>query len=474
MKLPISRRAVLRGAGVALALPWLESWPRLARAAAAAPIKRFLPIFLPNGAPELWKPLLAGSGAAWQLSSVLEALTPLKSKLTVISGLENGSVFNADGGGSVEPAHGRQPGAWLTSTDPGAKRIQLNVPEANGISADQVMAAHQAFAGLTPIDSLQVGLSTVLSYCDGQPCSNSRSVSWNTETTPMYKTVDPKLLFDKLTGVWPTSSEPGGSSRRQRRLSAVDAVLQSAAVARARLSASDKLRLDQFLDSVRSVEKKLANGADPLGCPPLPAAPVFPDVAPDSFKQSTASYTKGAHADVMNQLVALAFQCDLTRIISYMLEDERSEFTFNELPRRLFTVNGSTPTTGTCPEWHGGAMHGSQDDFATIVHYMVGKVAGLCQLLANIPEGDSNVLENSVVYLAAATHGSNHSAAQLPALLIGSGGGALKTDQHVDLSKRPMRDLYFTLMNGVYGLGVADFGVNKTGAPIAMISELLA
>ncbi|HEY3664924.1 MAG TPA: DUF1552 domain-containing protein, partial [Polyangiaceae bacterium] len=157
----ISRRTVLRGAGVALALPWLESLAGPASAQSAAAPKRFVAVFLPCGAPELWRPPVAGVGPSWQLSSVLDRLASLKPKVTVISGLETGSVFNADGSNFVNPPDGRTPGAWLTCTDPTATRKSLMVAEANGISVDQVMAAHPLFAGQTALPSLQIGLSSV-------------------------------------------------------------------------------------------------------------------------------------------------------------------------------------------------------------------------------------------------------------------------------------------------------------------------
>ena len=173
---------MLRGAGVALTLPWLESLARPARAQAAAKRpQRFVAVFIPNGAPDIWMPPVAGKGDAWRLSSVLEPLTPLKSRVTVISGLENGSPFNESGSFSVEPSHGRLPGGWLTCVDGAEVKKRLNVPDANGVSVDQVMAAHPKFAGQTALPSLQIGLSTVHSYCDGVSCSYSRSVSWRTE-----------------------------------------------------------------------------------------------------------------------------------------------------------------------------------------------------------------------------------------------------------------------------------------------------
>ncbi|HVY25494.1 MAG TPA: DUF1552 domain-containing protein [Polyangiaceae bacterium] len=124
----VSRRAVLRGAGIAITLPWLESLaPRAARAQATQVLPRFLPIYLPNGAPDLWKPTQTGSGNGWALSSVLELLKPLKDKVCVVSGFENGSVFNLDGNPSVAPEHARPAGAWLTCEDARALRQQLRV-----------------------------------------------------------------------------------------------------------------------------------------------------------------------------------------------------------------------------------------------------------------------------------------------------------------------------------------------------------
>ena len=470
-----SRRAILRGAGVALALPWLESLVRPAKAQSLAAPKRYVAIFVPNGAPEYWKPPMAGSGAGWQLSSVLEPLTALKSKVAVISGLENGSAFNADGSSSVEPSHGRMPGGWLTCVDADVIKKKLNVLDANGVSLDQIMAAHAVFAGKTALPSMQIGLSTVHSYCDGRSCSISRSVSWQTETTPLYKTVDPLLVFNQLTGVWPgpaggTTSLPRGDARK----SVLDAVQETAAVARARLSASDKLRMDEFLDSVRSVEKQVVDQVS-KGCQMPPTKPDFPAVAEDGFRQNTATYSKSVHFDLMNELLALALQCDRTRIASYMLEDERSEFVYDFVPKRLFTPLTSVQTTGFCPEWHGGGQSGSQDDFASIVNWHVGKVAAFCQRLAGMmEENGQSVLDNSVIFMGAAMHGSDHSCRDLPTLVVGGGGGRLKTDQHLALNNRPLRDFHFTMMNGVYDLGLNDFGVNLTGAPISMIGDLLA
>jgi hypothetical protein len=490
----VSRRTILRGAGVALSLPWLESLaPRVLRAQTADIRRRFLPIYLPNGSHDFWLPASAGSGDAWQLSSILDPFgASLKSKLNVLGNLENGSVFNSDGTPGVEPSHGRLSGAWLTCVDAEAIRAKLGLDEANGISVDQILAQSASFKGKTPLPSLQVGLSTPLSACDNEPCSSSQSVSWASpngssaspvaiSTQPMYKIVDPLEVFNQLVGAAPQPDPTGAAAieaqkRVARNKSVLDAVLANAQRTRAKLGASDKLRMDEFLDSVRAVEQRVVGvsaGMGGLGCMPPATPSTSVEQSATAPRQTTPTYDKGAHADAMNDLIVKAFECDATRVISYMLEDERSEFTYDNVPQRAFTAQSSGPKGGTCPEYH-NSQHAGGDVFATITWWNVGKVADLCRKLDAIQEAPGvSVLDNCVVFLGACMHGGDHLADRLPAVLIGGGNLGLKNDQYVALNNRPLRDMYFTLMNDVYALGVSDFGQNLTGAPLARVSELL-
>ncbi len=475
-----SRRNLLRGAGAAITLPWLSSLaPRVAgaQAAAGAPL-RYMPIFLPNGSAEVWTP--QGQGSSWTLSAILDPLKALKSKTIVITNLENGSSFNAGGGASVEPSHGRQPGAWLTCVDPETVAKRLGVKEANGISVDQVMAAHAAFKGKTPVGSLQVGLTTIDQSCDGRQCSNSRSVSWRTETQPTYKQVDPLEVFTTLTGgaTIGNMDDPAVKQRIALKKSVLDGVLENAANTRALLSSADQMRMDEFLEWVRAVELRATGvstgmgGMGALGCQ-VGQKPAVSGITPTSFSKNTATYNKGAHADAMNDLIVMAFRCDLTRIVSYMLEDERSEFTYDHVPRKKFSATTMTPDTGMCGNYH-GSQHGSQDEFATISWWNVSKVAELATKLDAIKEADgASILDNTVIFLGGCMHGSDHSCDRLPTALIGGGGGRLKTDQHVVYAKKPLRDLHFTLMNDVFGLQVADFGAPAAGGPPGKLPEIV-
>ncbi len=481
----LTRRAVLRGAGVALTLPFLESLaPRTVRAQAAARRGRFLPIFLPNGAADYWRPIGEGQGDAWRLSSVLEPFgASIKAKLSILTNLENGSVFNPDASPTIEPSHSRLAGAWLTCVNAEEARASLATGEANGISLDQVLAQGDAFRSEAPIASLQVGLSTPLSSCESEPCSSSRSVSWASTTQPMYKQVDPLEVFQRITGVLEPSdpSDPAAleaDKRIARNRSVLDAVLENAQRTRTRLGASDRRRMDEFLDSVRAVERTVTNvsaGMGGLACNPR-TAPTMARIEQSALapRQTTETYDKGLHADAMNDLIAMAFECDVTRVISYMLEDERSEFTYDHVQRREFTEESSTPTSGTCPEYH-LSQHQGGDVFASITWWNVGKVAELCRKLDALEEAPGvSVLDNTVVFFGACMHGGNHLAEELPVALIGGKNLGLQNDQHRVLEKRPLRDLYFTLMNDVYGLGVSDFGRDLTGRPAAAIGEILA
>lgn len=481
----LSRRTLLRGAGVALSLPWLESLaPRELRAQTAEIRRRFLPIYLPNGAPDFWLPVNTGSGADWKLSSILKPFgAALKPKLSIIANLENGSVFNSDGTSHVDPSHGRLGGAWLTCVDAAAVRAKLGLDEANGISVDQVLAQHASFNGKTPLPSLQVGLSTPLdANCDSQPCSSSRSVSWASPTLPMYKLVDPLEVFNRLVAVAPQPDPTGlaaieAKKRVAREQSVLDAVLENAQRTRAKLGVSDQQRMDEFLDSVRAVERRVVGVSSAMGGAACPlVAPVGKLSVQDAPRQNTMTYDKGDHASAMNDLIAMAFQCDVTRVISYMLEDERSEFTYDNVQQSAFTAEDSTPKGGPCPEYH-IAQHAGGDVFASITAWNVGRVAELCQKLDAIPEAPGvSVLDNCVVFLGACMHGGDHEGDRLPVALIGGGNLGLKNDHHVALDKRPLRDLYFTLMKDIYGLdgpNVTNFGQNLTGAPPARISELL-
>jgi len=299
-------------------------------------------------------------------------------------------------------------------------------------------------------------------------------------------------VFNKLVGVVMTTTpgmmpmpDPAAQKRLAMNKSVLDAVIANTTATRARLGAQDQHRLDDFLDSVRAVEVQATSASMGMGgiaCTPIAAPTISSAAKPinnNNFaRQTTASYNKGTHADVMNDLITMAFQCDATRVITYMLEDERSEFAYDHVTRRTFTQDSSTQTSGTCPEYHNGGQHGDQNDFASITWWNVGVVAKLATKLdAIMEENGKTVLDNTFVMFGGAMHGSDHACNHLPLALIGSGGGTFKTDQHVQFTTRWLRDLHYTVMTSMYGMtgdDVDKFGVERANLPKTAIKEILA
>ena len=202
-------------------------------------------------------------GDAWRLSPILEPFAPLKHKLIALTNLENFSCMGDSAG--IEPSHARCSGAFLTCADSDSLRQALGVEIANGVSFDQMLAG--ALPRETVFASLQLGLSTVESFCDGRHCSLSQSVSWASETEPLYKEVNPQAVFDNLVGSLGADGsidDPAGDAAARRRAldqSVLDAVLENATRTRTRLGMEDRQRLDQFLDAVREVERQVTDVA---------------------------------------------------------------------------------------------------------------------------------------------------------------------------------------------------------------------
>jgi hypothetical protein len=472
----VSRRALLRGAGVCLALPYLETFAPRAHAQAKPP-RRFIAGYFPNGAAAMyWPPKGQGAQAAWSLSPILEPFAKLKGSMNVLSNLENFSSMQDNE--QVEPSHARLCGAYLTCADSDRIRKELKVEAANGVSVDQVIAERMT----TRLRSLEVGLSTLNSYEDGRHASLSRSISWKTPTQPLYKEVNPQAVFDRLVGSGlgtGASVDPAAQQAAERRkalkLSALDFVLASAKSLSGKLGREDKPRLDQYLSSVRELEQRVrgidaAMGGAMVSCNPI-ARPT--QVYAVNVKDG---YNRGTHAAIMNDLIVMALQCDLTRVVSYMLDDARSDFVYDHLTNRKFSAAGSTPGSGTVGGFHGLQHAGdSNDGYATINWWFSEQTASLCQKLADIKEGDGSLLDHTLVLYGGAMTGSNHDASPLPIALIGGNKAGIRTDQHVSFSSpRPLRDLYFTILNEFFELQLPSFGEHLQKVPNKLITELLA
>ncbi|MDB4981034.1 MAG: hypothetical protein JWM82_1786 [Myxococcales bacterium] len=479
-----TRRQVLKGAGVALSVPWLETFaPRTARAQAAAAKKRYISFYQPNGTAQYWMPTGAGAGAGWTLSPLLQPLAALKAKMMVFKNVGNaapysGLAYTLSKGLGTHGADGAT--TWTA--------VGVNGPNNNnnGISVDQV-AANLLAAGSskTYLPSLQVGLSTHDSYGDGLPFQHSRSISWKSPTEPLYKQVNPQAVYDQLVAGRPASSnmmtmvDPTAERRRLLRKSALDYILESSTSLKLRLSTTDKTRLDQFMSTVQTLETRVATaqasmpGVAVMGCPPSPARAA----APISVGMTPGGYNRGEHADVMINLMAMAIQCDITRVISFMIDDCRSEFVYNFLNERSFTPTGSAPNPMNLPvgEYHALQHSGDRNNnitpgFATIGWWNSTKVAQLAALLDATNEGGTTALDNTVLMFASGMHGGDHLNTTLPVAILGGGALGLKQDTFVDSGAEiQLSDVHFSILQKVFGYPGASFGVGKTLVPAIFV-----
>jgi hypothetical protein len=446
----ISRRAVLRGAGVALGLPWLESLvPRAARGQILQPDRTFIAMSFPCGvAPLYWKPAATGPGDAWALSPILQPLAPVKGYVNVLSNVGNYGPF----GGHVEPTTGNLTAALLTATRP---TVSADHGSATcGISVDQVIAKGGVRG--SPLDSLQVGLSTLDSSTNGLPPECSRSISWRSATEPTYKLIDPQAVFDKIvSGGNLPANDPVNAARRAKGKSVLDYVLAHATSVRAKVSASDRQHMDDFMTSVRTLELNTQGMAAPAGCG-LVARP------PESFAVGNvpADYDRDTHANLMIDLVVMALQCGVTRVVSFMLDDARSDFVYGFLPVRHFTTAGSTPATGTCAGLYGLINAGyNNDGLATVNMWFVDKLSRLAQKLLASPSGAGNLLDDATIWFGSEMHGGNQDALDLPILTVGKAGGSLKTNQAIDFAttarkSERLANLHLTFIRSVFEVGL--------------------
>jgi hypothetical protein len=481
-----SRRQVLKGAGVALSLPWLETLaPRTARAQAAAAKKRYMMLYFPNGTAEFWHPTGTGSGDTWKLSPILEPLAPVKKYVTVLQNVGYHAALQ-----KPNPSHSQLGAGISTCTVPDPNPAVCR----NAISVDQVIAnsLKTVPATTTVFPSLQLGLSTMDSYPDGQHPAHSRSISWASATQPLYKVINPQAVFDSMLApaqqaagmTGPT--DPLAERRRLLKKSALDYVIEQSNALKTRLSKSDVTRMDQFLTSVRNIEQRVSATTATMtaGCKVGTRPPQAYSVSTftGSGNGTVANgYNRNTHADVMIDLAIMAFQCDLTRVMTFMLDDARSDFPYLFLKLRNFTDGGSAEATSSVTNgnisdglagFHGLQHAGDRNDgFATIGHWLTQKASSIAQKLMASTEGTGNILDNTTIHFGSGMHGGNHAGVDVPIALIGGHGGALKKDTYLNFATpQLMQNVHLTIMQKAFGMtGTASFA-GSTG----IVPELVA
>jgi hypothetical protein len=491
----LSRRHLLRGAGVALALPWLEAMEP-ARAATTTPVKRFIPIYLPNGASTLWwKTTGSGKGDSWKLSPLLSPFEPFKKKMMMIRQMGNFTwrsdlltmnpgwttfrerndfcgVCRMPAGAFVTPSHSRDPSALLNCIDGDEYRRTHNeniaTSPVNGETVDQLIA--RSIPKETAVPSMQLGLFNGTGGLDERHSAMSRNMSWSKEGTALGKDIEPARVFDKLvaTGAGGSSTTTTEADRRRALdLSVLDALRQSTTKLQMRLGAGDRQRLDRYTTGVRELETKIQSI-------------VRPDAATCKAVTVPASVTDPlVRSRAMNDLMVMALQCDVTRVISYMLDNSRSDLVYSWVQRRDFEKDGAT-VGGTATAYHESQHQtGVSPDFASITRWHIEAVADLLKKMDAVTEpAGGTILDNSLVMFASDMHHGDHAAFDLPLLLFGSGSGVFRQNEMVSLPEtiediRQMRDLYFTILNDYFKLNVTKFGDDKRGIANKRISEIL-
>jgi hypothetical protein len=497
----LSRRFVLRGAGIALALPWLEAFSTTpAGAADAAPVKRFVTVYMPNGASTLWwKTTGSGAGSAWQLSPLLEPFTAVKSKMLLLRQLGNFTwrhdlltlnpawtsyrerndfcgVCKMPAGAFIAPSHSRDPAAMLNCMDGDAFRQargeSVGNSPSNAETIDQLIARSLPTPSALP--SMQLGLFNGTGGLDERHSALSRNLSWSKAGTALGKDLEPKIVFDKLVaaGAGGSSADPAAAQAAARRraldLSALDALSESTVQLQGRLGKEDGQRLDQFLTGVRELELKINS---------VSTTPTASASSCTAVKLPTDVSQPEIRGGVMNDLLVMALACNVTRVATYMLDNSRSDLVYNWVKRRDFE-NGGVEVGGTATSYHESQHHtGVSPDFASITRWHIERVADLVKKLDLVKEGDRTLLDNSLVMFLSDMHHGDHAAFDLPFALFG-GSGTFRQNELVMLpeaieSIRQLRDVHFTIATRYFGLNVPSFGEDMRGIPNQPVSEIL-
>lgn len=428
----LSRRTVLRGLGTALTLPLLDAMSPLretvaAEAASAAPANaaplRTAFLYVPNGKhmPD-WTPAQEGTG--FELPWILEPLKDLQGDFSILSGLAQQKA-NANGDGPGD--HARALATFLTGTQ--AKKT-FGADIRAGVSVDQLAAAH--VGRQTRFASLEIGADAggQSGNCDsGYSCAYSANIAWRSETQPVPKETNPKLIFERLfTNGREGESDEARAKRERYNRSVLDFVQEDARRLQGELGASDRRKLDEYLNAVREIEQRIARAAKALDTQSL------------GFTKPTgipAGYEE--HLRLLADLLVLAFQTDTTRVSSFVFANEGSNrsYAFMNVPEGHHDLS------------HHGRDKAKQDKIRQINRFHVTQLAYFLKKLKATKEGDSTLLDRSmIVYGSGIGDGDAHNHDNLPVLFAGRGGGAIQQGRHVKYSNgTPLTNLYLSMLD---------------------------
>ena len=420
----LPRRTFLRGMGVTLALPFLDSMvpAQTLSSKTAASQMRLGYCYIPHGAVmSNWTP--AAEGAGFELSRTLMPLAQHRDQVVVLSNLAH-KLAGAQGPGDSGGDHGRSPSVFLNGVHP--KRTEGEDVRA-GTTVDQIAAQH--IGQDTPLPSLELAtedMTGLIGACDvGFSCTYTNTISWRTPTTPLPMEINPRVVFDRLFGDGSNAAER--LLRIQRERSILDAVTSQVSKLQRGLGSNDRNRVAEYLDNVREIERRIqlaeAKNSQSVKVPTTPIG------VPDDHVE---------HSKMMFDLMALAFQADITRVSSFMMAREVSYRTF--------------PQIGVPDPFHATSHHQDNPDklekLTKINTYHVSLIAYFLDKLKAIPDGDGTLLDHSLVLFGSSMSNSNmHNHSPLPVFVAGGACGRMKGGRHIKYPEEtPMANLLATTL----------------------------
>jgi hypothetical protein len=420
----LSRRTFLRGAGAVIGLPLLDAMtPALgwARGAGKEPPLRLCFVYVPNGmVMQNWAP--ATTGRRFELTPILRPLERFREHTLVLSGL---MCHNANALGDGPGDHARASASFLTGAHPRESGSDLYA----GVSADQLAA--EAVGKGTRLRSLELGLedTRMVGLCDAKySCAYTSSISWRTPTTPLAPLTNPRHVFERLFGSGPALDAATAARRARRRQSILDGAVAETRRLAASVGPADRRKLDEYLTSIREVERGIERFRPARGGP-----------APSVERPAGTPADYAEHARLMFGLLALAFRADLTRVSTMMIGRESSIRSYDQIG---------------IPESHHQLSH-HRNDPATLAKltriqtYHMGFFAEFVGKLRSARDGDGTLLDRCmIVYGAGISDSNRHVHERLPVLVVGKGNGSLKTGRHIDYGRdTPVTNLHLALLH---------------------------
>jgi hypothetical protein len=421
----LSRRTLLRGLGTTLALPLLDSMlPAMAATPRARP--RFGAIYFPHGATmSRWTP--KDEGRDFTFSEILKPLEPYRAHVNVVSNLGHPLAY---GPGGATGNHNRSSAAFLS----GARAASGAQPRL-GITMDQVAVRH--LGQDTPLPSLELMIEEASLSCgEGLSCAYRNTLSWQGDTAPLPTQNNPQVLFEQLFG--DGANDAQRAARRSQALSLLDSVTDQIRGLDRALPAADRERLDRFVTDVREIERRINQSAERVGG--NVTLPRKPSGVPEDVEE---------HIKLMYDLLALAWQTEITRISTFMIAKELS--------------NAVYPKSGIRDSFHILSHHSNNEDnkarFAVLNRYHAGLFAYFLGKLNKLPDGDGTLLDHSLIlYGSGMSDGNSHNHDPLPIIVAGRAAGALQGNRHLRQAERtPMSNLLLALL-GTLGCPEEHFG----------------